>query len=105
MTRTRAVDTDADAMPIGATVAAKSGRRRSSAARRPLHTAQARRRRRARRRGRTLLPLDVQLVLQEVDSPEFQLVADPDGRTLRMRVECDGDVAPITAAVADGLPT
>ena len=53
--------------------------------------------------GRTLLPLDVQLVLEEVDSPEFQLVADPDGRTLRMRVECDGDVAPITAAVAAGL--
>ena len=41
--------------------------------------------------GRTLLPLDVQLVLEEVGSPEFQLVADPDGRTLRMRVECDGD--------------
>ena len=53
--------------------------------------------------GRTLLPLDVQLVLEEVGSPEFQLVADPDGRTLRMRVECDGDVAPIAAAVAAGL--
>jgi phenylacetate-CoA ligase len=53
--------------------------------------------------GRTLLPLDVQLALEPVGSPEFQLVADPDARRLRMRVECDGDARGIVTAVVESL--
>jgi phenylacetate-CoA ligase len=40
--------------------------------------------------GRMLLPLDVQLALEHLGAPEFQLVADPERRALRVRVEDDG---------------
>ncbi len=53
--------------------------------------------------GRMVLPLDVQLALEQVGSPEFQLLPDPSNRTLRLRVECDGPIDPIVAAVREAL--
>lgn len=38
---------------------------------------------------RMLLPLDVQLALEEHGAPEFQFVRDPEGRELRVRVEAE----------------
>lgn len=48
--------------------------------------------------GRVLLPLDVQLALEEAGAPEFQIAADSDNpdaehRALRIRIEDDGDKA------------
>jgi phenylacetate-CoA ligase len=40
--------------------------------------------------GRMLLPLDVQLALEDLGAPEFQLVQDPDQRALRVRIEDAG---------------
>lgn len=41
--------------------------------------------------GRTLLPLDVQLALEDHGAPEFQLVDDPEGGAVRARVERPSD--------------
>ena len=40
--------------------------------------------------GRTLLPLDVQLALDELGAPEFQMVKDGHPSKLRLRIEGEG---------------
>lgn len=53
--------------------------------------------------GRLLLPLDVQLALEAVGAPEFQLVPDPTGGVLRLRVESDAGVDKFAATLRDAL--
>ena len=53
---------------------------------------------------RVLLPLDVQLALEDVGAPEFQLATGGDGSALRMKVEDDGGQAvPVARCLTDSL--
>jgi phenylacetate-CoA ligase len=57
---------------------------------------------------RTLLPVDVQLALEDLGAPEFQLAGSDDGRALRLRVEDDDSRdAAVAAALRGtlGVPT
>jgi phenylacetate-CoA ligase len=53
--------------------------------------------------GRLVLPLDVQLALEPLGSPEFQLAKDADGRSLQVRVEDEGSGAGLAAALGETL--
>jgi phenylacetate-CoA ligase len=54
---------------------------------------------------RVLLPLDVQLALEDVGAPEFQIAADTDGKALRLKVEDDdaGRSATYAGALSEAL--
>lgn len=55
--------------------------------------------------GKTLLPIDAQLVLDAIGAPEFQFAAsgDQDGTALRVRVEGEGDQARHEAVLREEL--
>ena len=52
--------------------------------------------------GRALLPIDIQLALDEAGGPEFQIVRDEQGDALRLRVET-ADAHGLTAALSESL--
>jgi phenylacetate-CoA ligase len=53
--------------------------------------------------GRMLLPLDVQLALEDLGAPEFQVPREQDGRALRLVVESDGGETPIAGGLRERL--
>ena len=55
--------------------------------------------------GRKILPIDVQLILDEFDSPEIQFAArsEQDGKTLRLKIEGDGDAPRFRATLEECL--
>ena len=52
--------------------------------------------------GRALLPIDIQLALDEAGGPEFQIVRDEQGDALRLRVET-ADAHGLTGALSESL--
>lgn len=55
--------------------------------------------------GRKILPIDVQLVLDEFDSPEIQFVArsEQNGKSLRLKVEGEGDASRFQSILQESL--
>jgi phenylacetate-CoA ligase len=53
--------------------------------------------------GRTVLPLDIQMALDDLGAPEFSLVRADAGSILRLRVESDGSPRDLAAALRERL--